>query len=382
MTEEKFRPRNFFLIILIIFVILNFCWYYLNENFQAVKLELDPLDDYIKLHNLIRKKNSYKIVTCHDIRPGYANKIYNVLSGLMIAILSNSSFSIVWPELQQFVEPPLNDVFKEPKLIKPIKIATPNSYSWHYKKQVYGLLEQKIPNGSHLIFQTNKAYFFYLVANPYFYSTLLRYKLVSRETIEHAEKILRQKSNNVEPFLSIGFEAGHRIMQKFWLLTPNFTKIVENFYEQNLKGSFVIGIQIRTQFLKKNDSDLGSFMSCALQIENMLQRNVTVKWFVTSDSENAVRKLRKFYPTKVVIGLGKMGHIRFKKEAYFRTVMDSELLAKSDEIIISGGSTYGFVSAVRKGSLPFYIDGVDFNFPCRRMNFSHLPRSKSGAAIF
>ena len=342
----------------------------------------DPLDDYIKLHNSIRKREFYKIVLCRDIRPGYANRIYNVLSALSIAILTDSSFYLAWPEIEQFVQPPLNDIFHVPKLIKPIKVSVSTSNSWYYKKNITGLIKSKLPNGSHFIFKSNKAYFFYITSNPDYYSKLLSYRLVSRKTIENARKSLSQKSNNVEPFLSIGFQVGHRLMKKFWRLNSNFNRIVEDFYKNNFLGFFVIGIQIRTEFLKKNDSDLASFMNCADQIEKMVSSNVKFKWFITSDSGKALKKIIKLYPNKIIKGEGALGHILWNKKAYLRTVMDSELLAKSDEIIITGGSTFGFVSSIRKGKLPFYIDGIDSNYPCKRMNFSHLPRSKYRSAIF
>lgn len=380
MTRQNLILKLFFGILIVI--IFKICWFILNDNAQKIKYEQDPLDDYIKLHNSNRKRKFFKIVSCRDIRPGYANKIYNVLSALIIAILTDSSFYLIWPEIEQFVQPPLCDVFHQPKLIKPIKISVITSNSWGFRKNITGLINKKLPNVSHSIFNSNKAYFFYLTSNPIFYPKLLGYKLVKRKTIESAKTALSQMSKNVEPFLTIGFEVGHRLIQKFWKLNANFNRIIEDFYNKKFRGFFIIGIQIRTQFLKRNDSDLKSFINCALQIEKMVSNNLTFKWFLTSDSGKALKKITKIYPNKTIIGKGAIGHILWNKNAYFRTVMDSELLAKSDEIIITGGSTFGFVSSIRKGKLPFYIDGIDSNYPCKRMNFSHLPRSKYGSAIF
>lgn len=376
-----------FLFVLALFI--NYVLYNFKSNYKTTSnLRInDPLDDYIKLHNKIRQNGSQKVVLCRRIRPGYANKMYNVLSSLTIAVLTDKAISISWPEINDFVQPPLIDVFKEPKVANLSKISPWNSNNWAVNKKIDVLLSQKVPDYDQLVFEYNLAYFFYLTSNPIYYDKILKYKLASEETVQRAKEnyflYVQNKTNvTVEPFLSIGFQVAHRLVNKFWVLNVNFSKSVEQVYKSNFERNYVIGIQIRYQFLKKNETNLNSFFQCALQIQKSNLKNLTVKYFVTSDSEYVFDVFKKKFPNQIIEGVGKIGHTNYDQNSYFRTVLDNELLAKANQIIITGGSTFGFMSAIRKGSLPYYIDGIDENIPCRKMNFSHLPRSRSGIAIF
>ncbi|CAF0886271.1 unnamed protein product [Brachionus calyciflorus] len=354
----------------------------------------DPLDNYVKLHESIRRNGSQRIVSCQKIRPGYANKMYNVLSALTIAILTDSSISIQWPEIEQFINSPLLNIFNQTKLNNPKSIAAYNSNTWNYKKGLNVLLDEtktNIPNQSHLIFKSNTAFFFDLTSNPKYYTKLLDYKLVKQETIQKAltkynlykEQNRTLEQEDVEDFLSIGFQVGHRLINKFWLLNSTFEKYVNDYYVRHFQSNYVIGIQIRYQFLKKNETNLDTFFQCAEQIENgRFDKNSSVKWFVTSDANYVFKKFKQVYGEKIIEGVGKLGHVLYNQQAYFRTILDNELLARSNEIIITGGSTYGFMASIRKGQLPYYIDGIHGNIPCRKMIFSSLPRANSRTALF
>ena len=66
-----------------------------------------------------------------------------------------------------------------------------------------------------------------------------------------------------------------------------------------------------------------------------------IKWFISSDLESIADILREKYPNKIVTGNGVIGHILRNKDSYQRAILDHELLSRCDELIITGGSTFG-----------------------------------------
>jgi hypothetical protein len=67
---------------------------------------------------------------------------------------------------------------------------------------------------------------------------------------------------------------------------------------------------------------------------------------------------------------------------YGTTILDNELMSKSDFLIISGGSTFGFTAAIRKNELPFYVNGRRNQQKCFKMKLSEPSITNSGFAVF
>ena len=69
------------------------------------------------------------------------------------------------------------------------------------------------------------------------------------------------------------------------------------------------------------------------------------KWFISTDTEKLYAKLAKTNYWKKIIyvneSLGRIGHVENDSSAYIRTILDIELLSKCNEIIMTGGSTFG-----------------------------------------
>jgi len=82
-----------------------------------------------------------------------------------------------------------------------------------------------------------------------------------------------------------------------------------------------------------------------------------VKWFVTSDDKLRLDRLVSQYPNKIIVSNGTIGHIFYNKDAYERSILDIELLAKCNLIILSGGSTFGFIAGMKQKRMPYYVDG-------------------------
>lgn len=172
------------------------------------------------------------------------------------------------------------------------------------------------------------------------------------------------------------------MLNRVWLPAPFLQQQIASTLSDVFANNYVIGFQLRygTQWTKKHQSDniyldddayldTLKFINCALQIENDYLAALAVsikdsstrafkpfKWFVASDVESQVRKLANEYPDKVVTASGKIGHAHFEAEASMgRVVVDIELLSRCDELIITGGSTFGWMAAIKSLRRPYHV---------------------------
>lgn len=86
----------------------------LNSNEWIVWADLyyddprDPLNNYIKIHeSILAGRRQPKVVFNGEIRPGYANKMYGVLTSMVAAVLTDSALIIRWKKVEDYIEPPL-----------------------------------------------------------------------------------------------------------------------------------------------------------------------------------------------------------------------------------------------------------------------------------
>lgn len=139
-------------------------------------------------------------------------------------------------------------------------------------------------------------------------------------------------------------------------------------------------MQIRLEFLKIQD--IYSFIECAKKIESQELSGKRVKWFVSSDQKWIIDKIKNETMNirdKVITGVGKIGHIHYDSNAYERAVLDVELLARCDRLILTGGSTFGFVAAFKTRRRPYFID---LGRQCDLFDFSAPSRRPTGEAVF
>ena len=181
---------------------------------------------------------------------------------------------------------------------------------------------------------------------------------------------------------------GGNLLNKIWLPNSEISNKVNRYVNQLFRGYLMIGIQLRYFYI--NDvTDTKNFLNCARQIEDnltaqkILNRNKKVKWFVTSDNEEMLHQLNKTYPDKVIISEGALGHVFYDLRFYPRTILDLELLSKCDELVLTGGSTYGFLAAMKSFKMPYYINGGDGNMnKCVRMSLGSPSTTPLGRSVF
>ncbi|CAF0976282.1 unnamed protein product [Brachionus calyciflorus] len=354
----------------------------ISRNFQ----------EYIDLHNFIIQKSeneTKRITFCIPGSVGYGNKIYTLISSMVVAIITDTAIKIEWPEIEQFIQCPLKDIFKKydsPNQDKRLRINPIADLDWKYEKSIENLKDIGIPlDMIEYKYINYEPLFFALCSNPSYHQKLLDYDLVKKESILNAKEVFTKgknlsESEAINRLYQIGFEVGSNLLNKIWTFEPNFQAEIDKIYNENFKNHFVIGIQIRSEYI--DTTDINKFIECAKHIEQINHAS-SVKWFLTSDSEKIIDTLSADYGHLIIKGKGNIGHILFSSNYYSRTVMDVELLSKANEIIITGGSTYGFVSSMKKQILPYFVEGKrnENEKPCRKMTFNKAPRRPEGYSL-
>ena len=173
-------------------------------------------------------------------------------------------------------------------------------------------------------------------------------------------------------------------MNSMWIPTDSLLNEINEYVNTNFKGFYMIGIQLRYLYLNPS-RDTPKFVNCSFGIEEIARKSIKnfneiykgVKWFVTSDNLQFLQDLQKSYPNKILVGVGTHGHVLHNPDSYKRSIMDVELMGKCNETIITGGSTYGFVAAMKTLKLPYYINGGEFDMKkCIKVNLGTPPKAR------
>lgn len=247
-------------------------------------------------------------------------------------------------------------------------------------------LELRIPdNCTRYYISDITPYFFDLAANIKYAEKLVLHKFVRNITVEKARKILNDQNYNenkkLESLFQIGFEFAGHVLNNYWFLKPNIELKVKNFIKKNFLGNFIIGMQIRFDFL--NQKDINRFINCALKIERKNKNlNRLIKWFILSDNNNTIQSLINSHGGKILVNEGKIGHIAFEANTYERAILDIELLSYCNEIILTGGSTFGFISALKSQKRPYFVEGRRSKNTCKFLDFYAPARSPYGYSSF
>ena len=218
--------------------------------------------------------------------------------------------------------------------------------------------------------------------------------MVKKETVERAKRAVNDtnidEKKKIEYLYQIGFEFAGHVLNNYWLLNSNLKRKAAKFVQKNrFKESFIIGIQMRFEYL--NETDIEAFAKCAFEIEKNnrdLIGDRQVKWFLTSDRfetfhDSLVRKLKKKYSQEVISSEGKIGHIANNHVFYERTLLDIELLSLCNETIITGGSTFGFIGSLKSQKRPYCVEGRRSNATqCKLLEFSSPCRNFQNSALF
>lgn len=230
------------------------------------------------------------------------------------------------------------------------------------------------------------AYFFDLATKQEHAQKLVRAGFVKQSTVDKAFNLSKNYTENqkIEYLYMIGFEFAGHVLNHYWNLKPYLNNKAAKLVRTKFGTNFVIGIQLRMLYLEIRDIDL--FIECARHIEKQ-KRAITraeykVKWFITSDNQTIVEKLVEKYPDQIIVSEGLIGHIARGSNGYERALLDIQLLSMCNETILTGGSTYGFVAAMKSQSRPFVFEGKRNQTKCQRFEFFAPAKTNRNNAMF
>ena len=137
------------------------------------------------------------------------------------------------------------------------------------------------------------------------------------------------------------------------------------------------------------DEDTIKFINCALEIENenRLKNNTkdfkSFKWFIASDSSFYLDSILRSYPNKAFTSNGTLSHVAYSSDGYARAILDVELLSRCNELVVTGGSTFGWIAAMKMHRMPLFINGFSLMKKCMRANLSNrVPKTPTNFFVF
>jgi hypothetical protein len=316
--------------------------------------------------------------------------LYSFVSSLLIAILTESQLVVRWKEIESYVNLPMrilfntnltNDEGLDQENFKKLFHHVKPAQSWRKTKNISSLIKTNVPNALRYFYGSQGPFFMELCANPKYFHKYAYYNLVKNETLSNAlQTIANNQSTQLEKqerLLSVGYELGGNLLNRVWRPAKVINDDVEKYYEKYFKNNFVIGIQLRYQYLDKEDTK--TFIDCALDIEkNYLAYNLSrinsFKWFIASDTQGEINGIFKKFGNKTfTTNEFKLGHILYDPTSIRRAMLDVELLSLCNELIVTGASTFGWVAAMKSQKLPFYVNGQNKMYKCLRARLSDPP---------
>jgi hypothetical protein len=326
---------------------------------------------------------------------GYGNRMYVFISSALISILLDCQLVLDWKSKEDlYVEPPLN-LFDKVHVNDGFNSTSANqiyflphaSYEFRSVKLIHKLIEKpyELPqNYMRYVHGRVGPLFPEISANVIYYKKLKRYNLARNETLNEAFTALKNNGNYSKNelqrrVLNVAFEVGGNILNKMWTPNEEIKSEIKFYVEKFFSKHFVIGLQMRagdSNYLDETKDHL-KFIDCALQIEQdhiLKNGNTSFKWFIATDSDRIRKSIFDNFGYKSFTSNGTLAHTDSKtQDGFRRAVLDVELLSKCNEIIVTGGSTFGWLAAMKSLRLPFFVNGRNRMNKCLRSNLTDPP---------
>ncbi len=103
-----------------------------------------------------------------------------------------------------------------------------------------------------------------------------------------------------------------------------------------------------------------------------------------TDSDKIRSLIFQLYKDKSFRSNGTLDHTSLGSKDGFRcAVLDVELLSKCDEVIVTSGSTFGCLAAMKSLKMPYYVSGVSEKMmKCTTEDMRKISANQFGAASF
>ena len=103
---------------------------------------------------------------------------------------------------------------------------------------------------------------------------------------------------------------------------------------------------------------------------------------MTSDDEDILKSVLAEHGSKVIVANETIRHVERDVNAYPRTIIDIELLSRCDQLIMTGGSTFGFIAAMKSQRTPYYVNGRANMSACQLHEHANPSLNDRGLAVF
>ena len=382
-----------------------------TRNYLKIKYDNEKLNKYTSIHNKLIQNNSSQTKVSLNKSPnaGYANRIYSFLTSLLAAILTDSAILVSWnfgssENIGKYIDTPFENIFctnQEYNELRKRFLNQKNSSSCALKPIQAAKIVKNLSLVTQARIETNCLIYFFdnlrptfmeFTCNEIYFEKLVYYNLVSDETINSAKQALLNTSeldasDKQHALFKVGYEVGGNLLNQIWLPKAPIKNMIDFYVDKEFKNNFVIGIQLRYHYLNKI-MDVYKFIECAIQIENEYKKESRIKnfrWFIASDSQENLNEIFKYYPKKAFTANGTIKHVNNDPTGYDKAIIDVELLSRCDEMIITSGSTFGFIASMKSLKMPYYVSGFDLNMKsCRRnsLGFRDISKTPSQHAVF
>jgi len=144
---------------------------------------------------------------------------------------------------------------------------------------------------------------------------------------------------------------------------------VDKFAQDHFTGKYVIGMQIRRardsgHFFLWDDQHL--FWDCARLMKKRKERDLAreksdekVVFFLATDSELVKQEaMKELGPDVLTVDIATRVPDTRGTEGWENALVDNYLLSHADDLIVSGGSTFGYVAHGRSDIIPLVVSGI------------------------
>jgi hypothetical protein len=184
----------------------------------------------------------------------------------------------------------------------------------------------------------------------------------------------------------------NRIFNKYIKIKSNILNEAQEFYDQNLKGYYAIGVHVRFSAAHAGENPKGTpkLDDYINEINRIIKKKGTVKIFLASDSEYVINRFKKEYSSQMIVvrdafrskydeephliysnpeyWLSHKAEFHAKKPGYFggKTVLlDVITLSKCDILIHTTSNVSDFTTYLNPYIDSIYVPNNAITWPCR-----------------
>ena len=212
----------------------------------------DKLYHYFSIHNkiLIELNGSNRKIFFCQPEAGYGNRLYGVLSALLLSILVESQFVLDWPSVAPFISPPIRifDSFdakiglSEEQFFKNFHGFPFPRQAWWRVKNLRVLINDPLPIPTNKLrygYGSGRPLFMEVCAIPSLFNKFQFYNLSRVETLEEARRAIRNNTISEKELqnkvFQVGYEIGGNLLNRVWRPSEIIQKEIDFYVEKYFK---------------------------------------------------------------------------------------------------------------------------------------------------